>query len=155
MHAADGVHLFAAFAESGVDVNAGARNSHPHRAEVFEDNAHVGRLAKDAHVRQHAVFDQVVRAASVAAVFFAPEFATLRLFDFARNGRDDDVAFQSYSGALQGFHGVGVADERAFHVVDAEAVNESVFDNGMRLVAEAGEKFLAASVGRIHVAVEH
>src|SRR6266850_2402835 len=122
---------------------------------MFEHDAHVGGLAKDAHVRQYAVVDEVVGAVPVTAVFLAFEFTPLRLFDFAGNGSDDDVALQAYAGVLQRSHGIGVANKRAFHVVDAEAVNESVFDNGMWLVAKAGEKFLVASVGSIHVAVEH
>src|SRR5258705_8784630 len=94
-------------------------------------------------------------AISVAAVFLAFEFAPLRLFDFASDGRDDYVTLQPHARTLQGFHRLGVADESAFHVVDPEAVDESVFDKRMRLVPEPGEKFLAASVGSIHVPVEH
>ena len=122
---------------------------------MFENDTHVGGLAENAHVGQHAMIDEIVRAVSVTAVFFAFEFTPLRFFDFAGDGGDDDISFQAHTRALQRFHGIGVADERALHVVDAETVDETVFDDGVRLVADAGEKFFAASVGGIHVAVEH
>ena len=115
------------------------------RTEVFEHHMRVGRLAQDAHVRQDAVVDQVVRAESVAAIFLAFEFAPLGLFDFAGNGGDDDVALQLDARALQRLHSVRVADQRALHVVNAEAVDESVLHHGVRLVADAGEKIF---VGR-------
>ena len=57
VHAADGVHLLAAFAKRGVDVDPGAGYAHPHGAEVLEDNVHIGGLAQNAHVRQNAVVD--------------------------------------------------------------------------------------------------
>ena len=88
------------FTESGVDVDASTRNADPHGAEVFEHNMHVGRLAEDAHVGQHAVIDEVMRAASVAAIFLASEFSPLCLFDFAGDGCDDDVALQANARAL-------------------------------------------------------
>ena len=107
---------------------------------------HVGRLTEDAHVGQDAVIHQVVRAVSIATIFFALEIAPLRFFDFARNGSDDHVALQPHTSALQGLHGMGVADQRAFHVVNAEAVDESVLYDRVRLVAETGEKILVARV---------
>src|SRR2546429_26272 len=121
-----------------MDIVAGARNPYPHGPEMFEDNAHVGRFAEDAHIGQHAVVDKVVGTVTVAAVFLAFELAPLRFLNFTRNGSDDDIALKPHTGALQRFNSVRVADERAFHVVDAESVNEPVFDNGMWLVAEAG-----------------
>src|SRR4029077_13073766 len=154
-HAADGIHFFAAFAEGGVHINSGTRDAHPHGAEMFEYDTHVGGLAENTHVGQHAMIDEIVRAVSVTAVFFAFEFTPLRFFDFAGDGGDDDVAFQAHTGALERFHGVGVTDQRTLHVVDAEAVDKTVFDDSVRFVAEAGEKFFAASIGGIHVAVEH
>ena len=48
-----------------------------------------------------------------------------------------------------------VADERTLHVVDAEAVDHAVLYNRMRLVSHPGQKFFAAGVGSVHVAVEH
>ena len=62
---------------------------------------------------------------------------------------------QANAGALQRFHGVDVADERALHVVDAEAVDEPAFNHGLWFVADARKKFFAASVRCIHVAIEH
>ncbi len=61
---------------------------------MFENDLHVGGLAENAHVGQHAVVHQVVRAHSVAAVFSAMEFSPLRFFDFPCDRGDDDVAFQ-------------------------------------------------------------
>ncbi len=98
---------------------------------MFENDVHVGGFAENAHVGQHAVIHQVVRAVSIAAIFLALEFTPLRFFDFAGDGGNDDIAFQSHARALQRFHGVGVADQRALHVVDAEAIDESVFDHGV------------------------
>ena len=57
VHAADRVHLLAAFRERGVHINSGARDAHPHRAEVLENDMHVGGFAEDAHVGQNAVVD--------------------------------------------------------------------------------------------------
>ena len=56
-------------------------------------------------------------------------------FDFASDGCNNHVALQAYTRALQGLHRVRVTDERAFHVVDTEAVNESILDDRVRLVA--------------------
>ena len=50
---------------------------------------------------------------------------------------------------------MGVADQRALHVVDAEAINHAVFDHGIRLVTNPGEEIFLASVRCIHVAIEH
>ena len=122
---------------------------------MLEHDMHVRWLAENTHVGQHSVIYQVMCAASVAAVFLALEFPPLRFLNFAGDGSDDDVPFQTHAGALQRFHGVGVTDQRAFHVVDTESVDETIFDNGLRLVTEAGKKFLAARIGRVHVAVEH
>ena len=155
VHAPDGVHLFAPFTERRVDVDAGAGDADPERSEMFEHNVHVGGLAENAHVGQDAVIDQIMGAVSVAAIFFALEISPLRFFDFAGDGGNNDVALQADARALQGFQGVRVADERAFHVVDAEAVDESVFDDGVRLVARSGEEVFGAGVRRVHVAVEH
>jgi len=113
---------------------------------MFEHNMCVGRLTEDAHIRQDAVIHQVVRAVSITTIFYALEIAPLRFFDFARNGSNDHVALQAHTSALQGLHGMGVADERAFHVVDAEAVDESVLYDRVRLVAWTGEKMLVARV---------
>ncbi len=93
---------------------------------MFENDVHVGGLAENTHVGQHSVIHEIMRAVSIAAVFFALEFTPLRFFDFAGDGGNDDIAFQAHAGALQRFHGVGVADQRALHVVDAEAVDETV-----------------------------
>ncbi len=113
---------------------------------MFEHDMRVGGLAENAHIGQDAVIDEVVGAVSVAAIFFALEIAPLRFFDFAGDGGNDHVALQADARALQGFHGMGVADERAFHVVDAEAVDESVLDDCVRLVAGAGQKVFGAGV---------
>src|SRR5260370_11535908 len=155
MHAADGVHLFAAFAECGVHVNAGAGNAHPHRAEVLQHHVHVRGLAENAHVRHHAMIYKVGRAAAVASRFPALVLAPLRFLDFSRDRRDDYVALKLHTGALQPLDCLGVANQRAFHVVDAETVYDTVLDDGVRLVTDPREKFLAARVRRIHVAVEH
>src|SRR5260370_8375572 len=69
MHAADGVHLFTAFAECRVHINASARNTHPHRTEVLQHDVHICRLAENTHVRQHPTIDEIVRAAAVPPIF--------------------------------------------------------------------------------------
>src|SRR5260370_26540363 len=61
-HAADGIPFFAALAEGGVHINSGTLHAHPHGAEMFELDPHVGGLTKNAHVLQHAVIDEIVRA---------------------------------------------------------------------------------------------
>jgi len=117
---------------------------------------HVRGLAEDAHVRQNAVIDEVMRAHAVAAKFLADEFiAPLRLLNFADDGGDGDVSFELYAGAHQSLHRLRVADQRAFHVVDAQAVNHLVANDGFGFVAEPSEKSFAAGVGGVHVAVEH
>src|SRR6266852_1579120 len=155
MHPADGVHLFAAFAERGMHINTGARNAHPHRTKMLQHHAHVRRLTENADVGEHAVVYQVVRAAAVPAIFSALVLAPLRLFDFPGDARNDHVAFEFHAGALQRFDRLRVTNERTLHVVNTEAEDHSVFDHGMRLVTDSGEKFFAAGVGRVHVAVEH
>ena len=86
----------------------------------------------------NAVVHHVVRAGSVAAIFFADKFvAPLRLFDFADDRGDQTSAIKLHAGALHGFHGLRVADECTLHVVNAEAVDHSIFQDGFRLVADA------------------
>ena len=94
---------------------------------MFEHQFHVRRLAQDAHVRQNAVIDQIMRAESVAAIFLAFKIPPLGFFDFAGHRGNDEVALESDSGFLQGFQRAHVAGERAFHVVNTETVNKSVF----------------------------
>src|SRR5262249_24816463 len=143
MHAADRIHLFAAFAESGVYVDAGAGNADPHGTKMFEDNAEVGGLAENAHVGKYAMVNEIVSAEAIAAIFLALVLAPLRLFDFARYRSDDHVALEPDSCALQRFHGMGVTHQRALHVVDAQAINDAVLHNGMRFVADTCEEFFA------------
>src|SRR5260370_15589781 len=111
---------------------------------------HVGGLAENAHVGQDSVIHEVVRAVSIAAVLFAFKFTPLRFFDFAGDGGNDDISPHAHSRALQRFHGVGIADKRSLHVVDAAAVDETVFDDGARLVSYAGKKFFLYTVYGIH-----
>src|SRR5438874_12748574 len=101
VHPADGVHLLATFAESRVDVDPGTRDSYPERAEMFEHKLHIGGLAENAHVGQHAVVYEIVRSRSIAAVLLALEFGPLRFFDLTGDGGDEDVALQLDSGALK------------------------------------------------------
>ena len=155
IHAADGVHLFAPFAERGVDVDARAGNADPHGAKVFENDAHVGGLAEDAHIRKHAAVNEVMRAKTVAPIFFALVFAPLCLFDFASHRGDDDVALEPDACALERFDGVCITNKRALHVVDPQPVDDAILDHGVRFVTDASEKVLAAAVGSVHVAVEH
>src|ERR1700758_1189062 len=103
---------------------------------MLQHDMHVSGLAQNAHIGQHTMIDKVVRTTPVAAVFLAFEFSPLRLFDLTSNGGDNDVALQSNSGALQRLHGMRVADERALHVVNTEPVDEAVFYDSMRLVAD-------------------
>src|SRR5690348_11667904 len=48
-----------------------------------------------------------------------------------------------------------VADQRTFHVVNAETVDHAVSDDRVGLVSDAGEEALVAGVRGVHVAVEH
>src|SRR4029077_6142433 len=108
------------------------------------------------HVRQYAMVDEMMRAYAVAAKFLADEFiAPLGLLDFTDDGGDRDVAFQLYTGAHERFYRLRVANQRAFHVVDAQAVNHLVANDGFWFVAEPGEESFSACVGGVHVAVEH
>ena len=122
---------------------------------MFENDPHVGRLAENAHVGQHTVIHQIVCAAAIATVFLAAKFTPLRSFDFTGDRGDDDISFQAHTRPLQRSDGIGVTDERALHVVNAEAVDETVFDYSVRFVSDTGQKFLLARVGGIHVSVEH
>src|SRR6266704_897834 len=123
---------------------------------MTENQLQVGGFAENAHVGEHAVIYQMMRAYAVAAKFLAYEFvAPLRFFNFADHRGDENVAFQLDSCALESFHRLRVANQRALHVVNAESVDHAVLDDRLRLVADAGEKFLATGVGSIHVAVEH
>src|SRR5689334_3815388 len=98
---------------------------------------------------------EVMSAEPIASILFPFELAPLRFFNFADNGGDDHIALQLYSGALKGLDCVRVANQCALHVVNAEAVNQAILDDCLRLVTDASEKFFAASVRCIHVAVEH
>ena len=123
---------------------------------MSKNELHVGRLAQDAHVGQDAVVHKMVRANAIAAIFLADELvAPLRFFDFAGDGGDGYVAIKFDSGAHQRLDGLRVANQRAFHVVNAETVNQSVANHCFGFVAKAGEKSFAAGVRRIHVPVEH
>ena len=122
---------------------------------MLQHQLHVGGLAQDAHVGQDAVIHQIVRSRAVAAIFFALKFAPLRFLDLAANRAENDVALQLDPGFQQRFHRVHVAHQRAFHVVNAEAVDHAVFDDGVGLVADAGKEILVAGVRGIHVAIEH
>src|SRR5579862_6309358 len=139
-HAANGILFFVADGKSGVDVISASADPNPHRAVVSENNLHVGGLAQDAHVGQDAVIDHVVRAGAVAAILLADKFIRpLRFFDFAADGSDEHVAIELDASALDGFNRLGVADQRAFHVVNAEAVDKGfiagpIFEDGFGLV---------------------
>src|SRR5262249_15188787 len=110
VHAANGVHFLAAFAEGCVDVNAGAGDTHPHGAEVFEDNPKIGRLAKNTHVRENAAVHEIMRAETVAAVLLTLVLAPLSFLDFTGDGRDNDVALELHSCTLKCLDCVRVAD---------------------------------------------
>src|SRR6266403_2815947 len=101
------------------------------------------------------MIDEIVRTVAVAAIFLAFVLAPLRFLDFSGDRRDDYVTLELHAGALQRLNGLRIANEGAFHGVDAKAVNNTVLDHGMRLVTDAGKKLLAARVRRIHMAVEH
>src|SRR5712664_992349 len=155
MHTADRVHFFAAFTECRMHVNAGARNADPHRTEMLQHDVHFCRLAEDAHVREHTVIHQVVRAIAVATIFLALVLAPLRFLDFAGDGRYDHVALELHASAVQRPDRMRVTNECAFHVVDAKAVNDTLLNDGVWLVTDADKKFLATRVRRVHVAIEH
>src|SRR5256714_9008073 len=65
----NGIILGTPFSESGVDVHAAGRHANPKRSIMLEDHLHISRFAKDAHVRQHAMVHQLVRAHAVPTVF--------------------------------------------------------------------------------------
>src|SRR5437879_8147925 len=94
-------------------------------------------------------------AETVAAILLAFELTPLGFFNLTRDGGNNHVALQLYACTLQGFYGMRVADQRALHVVDTEAVNHAVLNHRMRFVSDTGQKFLVAGIGSIHVAVEH
>ncbi len=132
------------------------RETDPNRTVMAENQLQIGGFAENTHVGEHAVVHEMMRADTIAAKFLADEFvAPLRFLDFADHGCDDQVALKLHSSALEGFHGLRIANQRALHVVDAESVDEPVLDDGLRLVADARKKFFAASIGSVHVAVEH
>ncbi len=80
--------------ESGVDVVAARGEAHPNSAVMAEHQLHVRGLSENAHVRQNAVIDEMMRAHTVAAKFPADEFiAPLCLLDFADDSGDRNVAF--------------------------------------------------------------
>src|SRR5579859_1186315 len=87
-----------AASERGMNIMTVRRNPHPHRSVMSKHELHVRRLAQNAHVRQHAVVDQIVRADAIAAILLADKFvAPLRFFDFAGDGGDGYVAFKFYA----------------------------------------------------------
>src|SRR4029077_2899161 len=97
LHAEDRAVVSLSPGEAGVHIVAARGKAHPYRTVMAEHQLHVRGLAEDAHVRQNAVIDKVMRAYPVAAKFLADELiAPLRLLDFADNGRDGDVALQLY-----------------------------------------------------------
>ena len=156
VHAADGVFLLPTPAEARMHVRTMGGDANPERAVVPQDKLHVGWLSQDAHVRDNTVVDQVVAAHSVAAVLLAHKVvAPLGFFNLAGHRRDDDVALEFHPGALQRLGGLDVADQRALHVVDTQAIDGPVLDHRLGLEADAGQVRLSARVGGIHVAVEH
>src|SRR5579863_774462 len=122
---------------------------------MLENDLHVGRFAQDANVRQDSVVHQVMGADTVAAVLSAAKFFPLRFFNLASNRRKNDIALKSYSRSLQCLYRVGITNQRALHVVNAEAVNHSVLDHSAGFVADSSEELLMAGIRRVHVAVEH
>src|SRR5260370_28840744 len=98
---------------------------------------------------------EVVRAVAVAAIFLALVLAPLRFLDFSRDRRDDYIPFKLHTGSLQRLDCLGVANQRAFHVVAAETENDTVLDDGLGLVTDPREKFLPAPIRPLHVALEH
>ena len=130
--------------------------THPYRAVMAEDQLQVGWFAENAHIREHAVVHKMMRAHTVAAKLLAHKLvAPLRFFDFADYRSDEHVALKLYSGTFERLHGVRVTDQRTLHIVNAQPVDQAVSDDGLRLVAVAGEEFFAAGIGSVHVAVEH
>src|SRR5260370_3014240 len=97
--------------------------------------------------------DEIVRAEAVAAIFLAFVLAPLRFLDFSGDRRDDYVTPELHAGALQRFNGLRITNERAFHVVDAKAVNDTVLNHGVRLVNNACKEFLRALVRPFHLSV--
>src|ERR1700688_3915555 len=122
---------------------------------MFENYLHISGFALNANVGQHSTVHQIMCARSVASTLAPAKFPPLCLFDFPSYSRQNYVALKLYSSALQSLHCMGVADQRALHVVNAEAINHAVFDHSIRLVSNPGQKIFVASVGSIHVAVEH
>src|SRR5580692_40470 len=98
---------------------------------------------------------KIMRTHAVAAVLAPAEFPPLRFFNLPGNRCKNDIALELYARTLQSLHREGVTDQRAFHVVDAEAVNHSVFDYGVGLVANSSQEFFPSGVGSIHMAVKH
>src|SRR5258708_34388577 len=98
------------------------------------------------------MIDEIVRAVAVAAIFLAFVLAPLRFLDFSGDRRDDYVTLELHAGALQSFNGLRIANERAFHVVNAEAVDKTVLVHAVRLVTDAGMQLLAVRCRRILMA---
>src|ERR1700730_920189 len=155
VHAPNGVHLLAPLAKCSVHVDAGAGNTYPERSEMLKHYVHIRGLTQDAHIGEHSVIYQVVCAHPVTAILFSLELAPLCLLDLSGNGRNDHITPKLDFRALQGLDRVGVADQRPFHVVNAQAIEKSIFDDGLWLVSDASQEFFVASVGSVHVAVEH
>ena len=130
--------------------------ANPHRTVMAKDQLQIRRLAENAHVGEHAMIHEVVRANTIAAKLFAHKFvAPLCFFDFSDHRCNQKIAFQLHSRAFKRFHGLRVANQSALHVVDAKAVDQSVLDDGFCFVSDSRQKPFAASIGRIHVTVEH
>src|ERR1700686_3747691 len=105
---------------------------------MFENYLHIRGFAQSANVGQHSMVHQIMCARAVASILAPAKFPPLCLFDFPSYSRQNYIPLKSDSSALQSLHRMGVADQRAFHVVDAEAINHAVFDHSIRLVSNPG-----------------
>src|SRR4029453_1204220 len=139
-HPQDRVLVAQSFAERGVDEVPVRRDLQPERAEVAEDDLALGRLAKDAHVGDAAVGDEVARTRRIAAVLGALCVPELRLLDLTADGGYDDVAAEVDVLFQERPKRLDVAGERALHIRDPEPVEPPVPDERLRLEAGDGRE---------------
>src|SRR5260370_32254629 len=96
--------------------------------------------------------EELVRAEAVAAIFLAFVLAPLRFLDFSGDRRDDYVTPELHAGALQRFNGLRITNKRAFHVVYAKAVNDTVPNHRVTALTNSRKGIPPAPVRRIPVA---
>src|SRR5450759_125714 len=96
----------------------------------------------------------MARADAVAGIFDALKFLDGGLLDLADHAAERDVAVESYIGPGDRLDGDESAGEPTLHVVGAEPPDPAVAHDPPGLEPVAGEMFLLAGIGRVHVAGE-